>query len=99
MAPFYPQMSEYRELSAFYVGMAFAAMPGAVVLTTPLMPTMLRLFTKRTLMLMACALESFGLALLALSEPTKGTLFGVLGLTSRMISGVALAIVQVTGRQ
>lgn len=98
MAPFYPQMSESRGLSALYVGVAFAAMPGAVVLSSPLMPTLLKHFTKRTLMLLGCALESSGLALLAVSEPTAGTVFGALGLGSRLLSGIALAIVQVTGR-
>jgi len=96
MAPFYPQMSETRGLSALYVGVAFAAMPGAVVLSTPLMPTLLNHLSKRTLLLLGCGLESAGLTLLAASEPTTGTVFCALGLGSRLLSGAALAIVQVT---
>ena len=97
MAPFYPQMSENRGLSSLYVGVAFAAMPGAVVLSTPFMPMLLRVLSKRLLVMVGCGVQAVGLVVLGVSEYASEEEFAVMGFVSRAMSGVALAILQVTG--
>lgn len=97
ISPFYPQMAQDRGLSSLYIGVTFAALPATAIVSTLVMPWLLRRISKRALALISCGLESLSFMLFALSEPTTGLVFGAMGVASRVVSGAALAIVQVTG--
>lgn len=97
LAPFYPTVSGQHGFHSLYVGVAFAAMPGAIMLSSPVMPSLLQVLSKRTMTLLGCLLGSAGLLLLGLSDYFPETGYAVLGVASRAVSGVAFAMIQVTG--